>query len=72
MPKAVLIWKYKGSSKPLSLSPSKDAERIAVCFSNSEIHMLDKNGKLSWKIDSNSSGHSARISTKYDVSGFKR
>lgn len=56
MPKAVLIWKYKGSSKPLSLSPSKDAERIAVCFSNSEIHMLDKNGKLSWKIDSNSSG----------------
>ena len=56
MPKAVLIWKYKGSSKPLSLSPSKDAERIAVCFSNSEIHMLDKDGKLSWKIDSNSSG----------------
>ena len=55
MPKAVLIWKYAGSSKPVSLAPSRDAERLAICFSNSEIHMLDKNGKLSWKTDSKSS-----------------
>ena len=56
MPKAVLIWKYTGSSKPIALAASKSADRIAVCFSNSEIHMLDKNGKVSWKLNSESTG----------------
>ena len=56
MPKAVLIWKYTGSSKPIALDVSKNAGKIAVCFSNSEIHMLDKNGKALWKLDPQSTG----------------
>ena len=56
MPKAVLIWKYTAPSKPIALAVSENADKIAVCFSNSEIHMLDENGKVSWKSDSQSTG----------------
>ena len=56
MPKAVLIWKYTAPSKPIALAVSENADKIAICFPNSEIHMLDENGKVSWKSDSQSTG----------------